>query len=1051
MTIEKARVMVVEDENITARDIQGRLEKYGYTVCATVASGEQAVTKAAEAHPELVLMDIKLKGKIDGIEAAREIRSHLDIPIIYLTAYADDDLLARAKVTEPHGYILKPFQERELRAAIEMALYTCDRERKLRDLERTRRREVEKRFHDLFQNMKEGVCLHEVIYDEAGKAVDYRILDVNSAYEAITGLKRKKALDRKASDLYGAGEPPYLEIYAKVAATGEPTSFETYFSPMDKHFSISVFSPAKGQFATVFTDITERKRAEKAWRESEERYRTLFDRSLELVYLHDFEGNFIDANPAALSLLGYKRKDIASLNFASLLSEDQIPKALEALEELKETGTQKEPTEFRLRRKNGEYVDVEAMASVIYHEKKPYVIQGIARDITERKRREKEYRLIVQTSMDGFWIVDTRGRFLDVNDAYCDLIGYSRDELLGMSIQDIEVAEVPQETAQHIRHVMDVGYDCFETRHRCKDGNIVDVEVSVNHMKMGDGHFFVFLRDITKRKQMETKILRQNAILEAINQVFREGVVCETEEQLAKTSLGIAEELTGSKFGFLGELNQAGLFDTIAISNPGWDECKMPGSEVTMLIKNMEIRGIDRSLLREEKSRIVNEPSSHPDRVGTPEGHPPITCFLGVPLKQAGKTIGMIGLANKEGSYDQADQEAVELLSVAVVQALMRKRSELRVRRLYSLQNAIGEINQELVRGKSETELFQRACNALVGVDDIKFAWIGLVQEDSFEIKPEAHAGFEEGYLSAIKVTWDDSEYGKGPTGMAIKTGQPFIITNIETDRGYDPWWGEAVKRGFMSRIALPLVHDADVIGALNVYSERENAFGDEEVEFLIEVAGDIAVGVKSLRLEKQFQQSVADLRKMLDSTAEAMALLSEARDPYTAGHQRRMAKLTCAIAREMDLSEEQIERLRITGLIHDIGKMSVPVDILNKPGKLNELEFGIVKAHPETAYNIVKGLEFPCPVAQSILQHHERLDGSGYPKGLSSEDIILEARILAVADVVEAMSSQRPYRPALGVGQALGEISRNEGILYDSRVVDACVRLFYEKGFKFE
>ena len=169
--------------------------------------------------------------------------------------------------------------------------------------------------------------------------------------------------------------------------------------------------------------------------------------------------------------------------------------------------------------------------------------------------------------------------------------------------------------------------------------------------------------------------------MEAINIVFREALTCETDAEVAVTCLSVAEELTGSKFGFIGELNPDGRFDTIAISNPGWDACKMPHSDATRLTENMEIRGIDRSTLREEKPRIVNDPASHPDSVGVPPGHPPITCFLGVPLKQRGKTIGMIALANKPSGYDPADQEAVEALSVSFVEALSKKRAEVDLRR----------------------------------------------------------------------------------------------------------------------------------------------------------------------------------------------------------------------------------------------------------------------------------------------------------------------------------------------------------------------------------
>jgi PAS domain S-box-containing protein len=202
---------------------------------------------------------------------------------------------------------------------------------------------------------------------------------------------------------------------------------------------------------------------------------------------------------------------------------------------------------------------------------------------------------------------------------------------------------------------------------------------------------------------------------------------------------------------------------------------------------------------------------------------------------------------------------------------------------------------------------------------------------------------------------------------------------------------------------------------------------------------------------EEERRQSTEKLIIAMEATIEAMALTVKMRDQYTAGHQRRVTKLAIAIAEEIGLPKDEIDGIRLAGIVHDIGKINVPAEILSKPGQLSEMEFGLIKAHPQIGYDILKTVEFPWPIATGVLQHHERMNGSGYPAGLSGEDIILEARILAVADVVEAMSSHRPYRPALGIDRALEEITNNKGILYDADVVDACLRLFTEKGFEFE
>lgn len=194
--------------------------------------------------------------------------------------------------------------------------------------------------------------------------------------------------------------------------------------------------------------------------------------------------------------------------------------------------------------------------------------------------------------------------------------------------------------------------------------------------------------------------------------------------------------------------------------------------------------------------------------------------------------------------------------------------------------------------------------------------------------------------------------------------------------------------------------------------------------------------------LERLVEKRTASLQKSLEGIIQAMARTVESKDPYTAGHQRRVADLSVAIAIEMNIPKDQIEGLRMGGMIHDVGKISVPAEILTKPSRLTELEFSLIKTHPRIGYDIIADIEFPWPIAQMVLQHHEKMNGSGYPQGLSGEDILLEARILCVADVTEAMASHRPYRPALGIEKALDEISKNKGIFYDPEVVEALLRL---------
>jgi len=204
----------------------------------------------------------------------------------------------------------------------------------------------------------------------------------------------------------------------------------------------------------------------------------------------------------------------------------------------------------------------------------------------------------------------------------------------------------------------------------------------------------------------------------------------------------------------------------------------------------------------------------------------------------------------------------------------------------------------------------------------------------------------------------------------------------------------------------------------------------------------------EKIRAEENIRRYVAQLEAAFKSTVQVATNLSEMRDPYTTGHSRRVAEIATALSAELGFDAQRQEGMRVAGYLHDIGKISVPSEILAKPGRLEPIEFDLVKEHAQGGYDILKGVEFPWPVAEVARQHHERIDGSGYPQGLKGEEILLEARILAVADVVEAMSSDRPYRPGLGIDSALAEIERGRGSAYDPGVVDACLKLFRERGY---
>lgn len=423
-------------------------------------------------------------------------------------------------------------------------------------------------------------------------------------------------------------------------------------------------------------------------------------------------------------------------------------------------------------------------------------------------------------------------------------------------------------------------------------------------------------------------------------------------------------------------------------------------------------------------------------------------------------TVIAFGDVSSTGHYDREIEEADKqfLGTLGIIRDITeRKMADELLHKLNRALKVVTECDQILVRATEENKLLLDICQVIVNLGGYKFAWVGYVSHDKEKtIRPIAYAGFERGYLDAVKLTLGKKE--SEPITQAIQTGKPAIIKNLLVATTRDQWRDEAIKRGYAAMIALPLSENSRIFGSLNIFSGEPDVFDAEEVKLLKELADDLAYGIIALETRAQgkksaeeLQRSYKKLRKIFEQTVNALASAVGKRDPYTTDHQRRVTMLACTIAKEMGLTDEQINGLRLAGMLHDIGKLAVPSEILSKPTRLSDAEFTIIKTHPRVASDILKAIEFPWPIADIVLQHHERIDGSGYPQGLSNNNILLEARILAIADVVEAISSHRPYRPAYSLEYTLEEISKNKAVIYDAEIVDICLKLFREKEFRFE
>jgi PAS domain S-box-containing protein len=413
------------------------------------------------------------------------------------------------------------------------------------------------------------------------------------------------------------------------------------------------------------------------------------------------------------------------------------------------------------------------------------------------------------------------------------------------------------------------------------------------------------------------------------------------------------------------------------------------------------------------------------------------------------------------------------LFAVGIVRDITdRKCSERALARSSRALKTISAANQALIRATGERELLQSVTRVIVDSGGYGLAIIGYAVDDarkSIDLmawsssQPAADSAaaliddLASGLSWADEASSDPTRIGQTPVGRTLRGGGTQVCRNIAAHNGYKPWRDAARALGFASNIVSPLFDGEKIFGGLSIYSSELDAFDEEEARLLQELADDLSYGVVTLRtraerdrIADQHERSAETLRQSLEQTVGAIADTVEARDAYTAGHQRRVTGLAIAIAREMGLPDEQIRGLHLAASIHDMGKLRIPSEILAKPSRLSSIETMMVKTHPQAGYDILKEVSFPWPIAEIVWQHHEKLDGAGYPRGLKGDEILLESKILTVADVVEAMSSHRPYRPALGVPAALDEIREGRGRVYDPGVVDACLKLVGEGRFAF-
>jgi PAS domain S-box-containing protein/putative nucleotidyltransferase with HDIG domain len=977
------------------------------------------------------------------------------------------------------------------------------------------------------------------------------ITNCNPAFYQLTGYSSGDFMGKHFSRIPAIRAkdiPKFIKMFNSLIGGKIPKPFEVTYTHKDGsiRYAEICFNLIKSDKKTtgimvVQNDITEKKKISNELKQNIDKYQTLIENLQQGIWAIDKQANTTYVNQPMADMLGYSPEEMLGKHLFSFMDKRGIEIATKLLNNRRH-GI-KEQHEFEFLRKDGSRIYTLLNTSPILDDRGNYTgaIAGV-QDITVLKLAEQQYSTIIQTAMDGFLISDLQGNLFDANKAYCKLVGYSREELLNMNITDIEANETPEETARHLQQIYNYGSVRFETKHRRKDGRIIDVVVSSNYVDIATGRLFAFFHDITEHKKLEETLSKERQEMihvidsSPINIFFKdlEGKFILVNRTFAEALNMPKEEFTGKTVFDLypTELAQGMTDDDQVVFNTGQPK-------LGIIEKYVSASGI--RWIQTDKVPIFDKNGTITGLVGFAQD---ITERQQAEQKYRNlfeQSIYPVYISSITGNFENINQAMLDLFGYSKEEML-----RMHVRDIYFNPTDRDKFQEIITKNlfvkdysvklhKKNGEVMDCLVTATIRLSDNKTiaGYQGIIRDITDRIQAERQKELSLKIMDLLNKSGEQLELirdiillirksgGFEAVGVRLKQGNDYpyyqydgftnshiklenslcavdkdgrIITdsngnpvlecmcgNIINGR-FDPskpffteggsFWINCTTEllasttekdrqartrntcngeGYESVALIPLKGENGNIGLLQLNDSRRNCFNLELIKYYEGIAQSIGIVLSRQRAREQLEDSYHRLQRAIEGAVRSIALTTEMKDPYTAGHQQRVAILARAIAEEIKLTSEQIETIGYAAILHDIGKIKIPSEILSKPGRLNNYEMDLIKTHPQIGHEIVKTLELPWNICPIVLKHHERLDGSGYPQGLKGEDIPIEARIMAVADVVEAMASHRPYRPSLGIDTALEEISNNKDTLYDSLVVDACITLFKEKGFTFE
>ena len=862
-----------------------------------------------------------------------------------------------------------------------------------------------------FETVLNTVAAAVLVLDPEG-----RIQRFNHACEQLTGYSEQEVQGKSLFDLFILPEEQMRikMVLADLSFGRQPDKIVNFWRTRSGEnrllaWSNSVQRDSAGNVECIIAtgiDITDQHLAQQSLQEAEARYRTLVEQLPAAVYIARLDTlsttSFI--NRQICELTGHPAESFLSNPrlWFELLHPDDRSRVLSAVMNTQTTG---EPMQlqYRMLHAKGEYRWIRDHAHLILDPSgMPVYLQGVMLDVTKAVASEQALLVkeaALQYSPTAIAMADADGLLTYVNQAFLHLWGFSPgSQILGRPISDFYCSVEPSKRPLG-ELLRDQDWWQGEMPARKVDGTTIDIHTKARILRGADNTFLCMLasfEDITKRKHMQWQIKKLAAHYQTIFETVGTATIIVDEKGII--------QLVNSQFERLYGYSRAETEGQLS-----WEHLLLSDSQSAML----------------QNHRLCLQNAD-----------------------AAPRSFSVRGM----DSRNRIRELAVSISLIPGTSSVIASLTDVTdFQRLHRTLRTLSICTGAIIKSSDAEDLLRTVCQNIVEIGGYVLAWVGMATSSAEKtIIPVASAGVARDYLNDLRLSWDNSRWGRSPAGTTIRSGRTTLCRNIARDPDFSPWRDSALLHGLNSIIALPLLGESDTLpfGVLSVCS-TEDVFDAHEVALLEDLAQSLAYGFTALQTREQrdqaqlqVEQSLIRLEELFDQTVATLALTFEARDPYTAGHQKRVAVLSAEIGRELRLEAAQIRSLWLAGSLHDIGKITVPGEILSKPGAVSAIEMDLIRSHSQTGANILRTIDFPWPVAEIVLQHHERIDGSGYPQQLVDSEIRLEAKILAVADVTEAMASHRPYRPARGIHAAIEELTHNQGILYDGRVVEACLQV---------